>query len=192
METIYAYTAVSTAATKKMTLFSMRELSIKKLDYLKSNIKELKMESFKEIKIPSEKWEVDGIESSRLMEIKGLDRKNLVKGIFTESGKPESTFEVEYSEYSVNYLLNAFSLQMLQRDATVRFQEVEKLPEGLKSAIGHADTAAVLGVDCNRVNVSLSSGDVAYVAQLTGGRLPEGCTTLPDGFTFKFIKVEVQ
>lgn len=99
-----------------------------------------------------------------------------------------------YEEIGISpdvYILNAFSLQMLQGDATVKFQEVEKLPDGLKSAIGHADTAAVLGVDCNRVNVSLRKGDVAYVAQLTGGRLPEGCTTLPEGFTFKYIKVEV-
>ena len=35
------------------------------------------------------------------------------------------------------YLLNAFSLQMLQGDATVRFTEVSELPEGLTSAIGH-------------------------------------------------------
>ena len=89
------------------------------------------------------------------------------------------------------YLLNAFSLQMLQGDATVRFTEVPKLPEGLTSAIGHADTARVLGVPMNRVNVTLRKGDVAYVAQLQGGRLPEGSTTLPEGFTFKYVKVEV-
>lgn len=89
------------------------------------------------------------------------------------------------------FLLNAFSLQMLQGDATVRFTEVPKLPEGLTSAIGHADTARVLGVEMNRINVTLQKGDVAYVAQLQGGRLPEGSTTLPEGFKFKFIKVEV-
>lgn len=89
------------------------------------------------------------------------------------------------------YLLNAFSLQMLQGDATVRFTEVPKLPEGLTSAIGHADTARVLGVPMNRINVTLKKGDVAYVAQLQGGRLPEGSTTLPEGFTFKYVKVEV-
>jgi len=89
------------------------------------------------------------------------------------------------------YLLNAFSLQMLEGDATVRFTEVPELPEGLTSAIGHKDTAEVLGVEMNRVNVTLKKGDVAYVAQLQGGRLPEGCTTLPEGFSFKFIKVEV-
>lgn len=89
------------------------------------------------------------------------------------------------------FLLNAFSLQMLEGDATVRFTEVDSLPEGLTSAIGHADTARVLGVEMNRVNVILQKGSIAYVAQLQGGRLPEGATTLPEGFRFKFIKVEV-
>ena len=89
------------------------------------------------------------------------------------------------------YLLNAFSLQMLQGNATVRFTEVPKLPKDLTSAIGHQDTANVLGVPMNRINVTLQKGDVAYVAQLQGGRLSEGSTTLPEGFSFKFIKVEV-
>ena len=91
------------------------------------------------------------------------------------------------------FLHNAFSLQMLQDfPATVRFEEVEKLPEGLESAIGHQDTANVLGVPCNRVNVTLKKGDIAFVAQLQGGRLPEGSTTLPEGFAFKFLKVIVE
>ena len=89
------------------------------------------------------------------------------------------------------FLLNAFSLQMLKGNATVKFTEVSELPEGLTSAIGHADTARVLGVPMNRVNVTLQKGNVAYVAQLQGGRLPEGSTTLPEGFSFKFFKVEV-
>lgn len=89
------------------------------------------------------------------------------------------------------YLLNAFSLQMVDVPCNVRFEEVDKFPDGLTSAIGHQDTANVLGVPMNRVNVHLSEGDVAYIAQLQGGRLPEGSTTLPDGFTLKFIKVTV-
>ena len=39
------------------------------------------------------------------------------------------------------YLLNAFSLQMVDTPCVCRFSEVEKLPEGLKSAVGHPDTA---------------------------------------------------
>ena len=93
---------------------------------------------------------------------------------------------------SKRFLLNAFSLQMLTSfPCGVKFEEVESLPENLISAIGHQDTANVLGVPMNRVNVSLKPGDVAFVAQLQGGRLPEGSTTLPEGFSFKFIKVVV-
>jgi len=91
------------------------------------------------------------------------------------------------------YLLNAFSLNMISDfPANVEIQEVKELPSNLSSAIGHQDTANVLGVEMNRVNVSLSKGDVAYVAQLMGGRLPEGATTLPEGFKFKFLRVEVK
>lgn len=75
--------------------------------------------------------------------------------------------------------------------ASVKISEVSELPEGLESAVGHADTAAVLGVPCNRVNVKLKNGDTVFVAQLQGGRLPEGSTTLPEGFTFRFLKVEI-
>lgn len=90
------------------------------------------------------------------------------------------------------YLLNAFSIQMLSEfPATVTFEEVESLPQGLESAVGHADTANVLGVPMRRINVSLHKGETAYVAQLVGGRLPEGATTLPEGFSFKFLKVSV-
>ena len=90
------------------------------------------------------------------------------------------------------YLLNAFSLQMLQDfPISVKITEVSELPQGLISAIGHQDTANVLGVPMARINVALKKGDVAYVAQLQGGRLPEGSTTLPEGFTFRFLKVEI-
>jgi hypothetical protein len=87
------------------------------------------------------------------------------------------------------YLLNAFSLQMIQSfPCSVSFEEVDHLPDGLTSAVGHQDTANVLGVEMNRVSVSLHPGDVFYVAQLQGGRLPEGSTTLPEGFRFKYLK----
>ena len=37
--------------------------------------------------------------------------------------------------------------------------------------------------------ITLDKGDELFVAQLQGGRLPEGSTTLPEGFSFKFLKV---
>lgn len=100
---------------------------------------------------------------------------------------------------------NAFSLQMLdlQRASNVEvtpmtLDEVRQiLKEGFISAVGHQDTSAVLSdilgldVPCNRINVHLTSDDVLVVAQLVGGRLPEGSTKLPDGFTFQFVKVRV-
>lgn len=66
------------------------------------------------------------------------------------------------------------------------------------SAIGHIDTAAVVSnlleveVPPNRINISLQKGDVIYVAQVVGGRLPEGSTTLPENFKMKFIEVIVE
>jgi hypothetical protein len=89
----------------------------------------------------------------------------------------------------MSYLLNSFSLQMVTGfPVTVKFEEVTELPRGLVSAVGHQDTANVLGVQMNRVSVTLKSGDVFYIAQLQGGRLPEGSTTLPEGYSFKFLK----
>ncbi|WP_308687275.1 hypothetical protein [uncultured Treponema sp.] len=41
------------------------------------------------------------------------------------------------------------------------------------------------------MNVKLKKGDTVFVAQLQGGRLPEWCTKLPEGFTFRFLKVEI-
>ncbi len=89
------------------------------------------------------------------------------------------------------YLLNAFSLQMVEAPCSITVEEVASLPDGLVSAIGHKDTAAVLGVEMNRIEVHLATGDTAFVAQLTGGRLPEGSTTLPDGFRFRFYKITI-
>lgn len=103
------------------------------------------------------------------------------------------------------YLANSFSLQMLDLEkhslvevTPLTMQEVkELLGSDFVSAVGHQDTAGVLttllGVDIpfNRINVTLTPGDSLVVAQLIGGRLPEGSTTLPEGFTFKFLKVEL-
>jgi hypothetical protein len=90
------------------------------------------------------------------------------------------------------YLLNAFSLQMVQDfPCSISFTEVSELPSNLTSAIGHQDTANVLGVPMARINVTLKAGDTFYIAQLQGGRLPEGSTTLPEGFYFKYLKGKI-
>ena len=101
------------------------------------------------------------------------------------------------------YLCNAFSLQMLaQFPANVQINEVSleavrEIRDQLVSAVGHADTAAVLSsligipVPTARVNVALKSGDEILIAQLQGGRLPEGATSLPEGASFRFLVVSV-
>lgn len=95
-----------------------------------------------------------------------------------------------------DYLVNAFSLQMIETKGGQRvmnFQEIEQPSQEelqkMTSAIGHKDLAQILGVECNRINVKMQEGDTLYVAQLQGGRLPEGATTLPEGFTLKWYKV---
>lgn len=100
------------------------------------------------------------------------------------------------------YLGNAFSIQMLDvtsvNHLTVTPVAVSEVASsGFTSVVGHPDTANVLAdmlgtsVPFNRVNMHLERGDVLYVGQVTGGRLPEGATTLPDGFAISFLKVEV-
>lgn len=98
-----------------------------------------------------------------------------------------------------SYLANAFSLQMLTAPCGVQVQEIspQEIPVDCVSCVGHEDTARVLSgilgrdVPAARVNIHLDVGDSLYVAQLTGGRLPEGATTLPEGFCIRFFKVEV-
>lgn len=92
------------------------------------------------------------------------------------------------------YIGNAFSLQMLDAfPCSVRITEVSRqdIPDNAISVVGHQDTANVLGVAFNRVSVTLHKGDVLFVAQVVGGRLPEGTTVLPDGFSLKFLRVDL-
>lgn len=100
------------------------------------------------------------------------------------------------------YLANAFSLQMLDCSEkpvilVTPVTSIEVAHSDFESCIGHADTATVLSsilnreVKFNRASIKLNIGDVLYVAQIQGGRLPEGSTTLPEGFTFTFVKVEL-
>jgi len=88
---------------------------------------------------------------------------------------------------------------MLEKGGVVRFEEIalEDIPADVVSAIGHADTAAVLAnmlgfeVPVNRISVTLDTETELFVAQLVGGRLPEGSTSLPEGFKFKFFRVTI-
>ena len=89
------------------------------------------------------------------------------------------------------YVGNAFSIGMVRYEdlPRVRIAPSDAPPKEAVSVVGHQDTAKVLGVAFNRVSTTLEVGDVLYVAQLQGGRLPEGVTTLPEGYAFKWAVV---
>lgn len=98
----------------------------------------------------------------------------------------------------MHYIANAFSLQMVAREhlLAVRIEPCHppfggEFRQPLESIVGHADTARVLGVEFNRRSVQLEPGDVMYVAQLVGGRLPEGATSLPEGARFEWVQVTI-
>jgi hypothetical protein len=101
----------------------------------------------------------------------------------------------------MKYLGNAFSLQMIDTTVastiTITPVAASDIPVDCTSCIGHPDTAAVVSdilgrdIPCNRISVALSKGDVLYVAQVLGGRLPASTTTLPDGFSMTFLKVSI-
>jgi hypothetical protein len=67
----------------------------------------------------------------------------------------------------MEYLSNAISLGMIPRHllSQVCFTLSDQ-PDGTRitSVVGHADTAAVLGVALNKATVRLSKGDALYVA----------------------------
>ena len=98
------------------------------------------------------------------------------------------------------YITNAFSIQMLPHLATTLSFKPVTLEQAMKmakantfiSAVGHEDTANVVSnllnatVKMNRISVNLKDDDVLLVAQLSGGRLPEGATTIPDGMSIQF------
>lgn len=113
-----------------------------------------------------------------------------------------------------NIILNSFSIQMLSGNSDISIKEVSKeqvknlfgragesSEEGIiynfNSYIGHQDTAniltSILGfqVPMNRANYTMTKKDTVIVAQIGGGRLPEGCIELPEGVVIKFYKVNV-
>lgn len=60
------------------------------------------------------------------------------------------------------------------------------------SAVGHADTAILLGdilgikLEHNRINVKLDSAEKRLLVGQFNGRLPEGTTVLPEGATIEW------
>ena len=95
------------------------------------------------------------------------------------------------------FLANSFSLQMLTTfPSDYRCMEINKekfdyYKQHAVSYVGHRDLANLLHVDYNRESLKLREGDVLLVAQIIGGRLPEGATTLPHNVSIKYLCVQV-
>lgn len=70
-----------------------------------------------------------------------------------------------------------------------------EVPTDIECAIGHEDTAKVVGgvlgrnLIANRANIEINDDIFVYVAQYRGPRLPEGATKLPEGAELKFYRV---
>lgn len=68
---------------------------------------------------------------------------------------------------------------------------------GFESFVGHADTAALfsslleLDVAHNRAAFKFEEGTVLFVGELSGGRLPEGATTMPEGVKISWVMVTI-
>lgn len=99
---------------------------------------------------------------------------------------------------SITYLSNAFSLQMQgEFFAETSPILIGDVPKDFISIVGHTDIAVVLStlldvdVPVNRVSVSLQPGDVLFVGQYCGPRLPEGATKLPQGAKISWYRVDL-
>ena len=84
------------------------------------------------------------------------------------------------------FLANAFSLQMLKdflceiKVSEIAFEDVKL--STLISAVGHQDTANVLGVECNRINVSLEKVNLLLLQKRHQNTVQNAhvlCTTFP-------------
>ena len=112
------------------------------------------------------------------------------------------------------YILNAFSLNMLDPTVAAGSIEFTRLPganaafasladvrrggtKQIIAAVGHADTAKIFSqllgeeIVAARVTVSLKMGDLAIVGQYVGTRLPEGATSLPEGARIDWFLVQL-
>ena len=106
----------------------------------------------------------------------------------------------------MNYLTNAFSLNMLadsETSITVKKLTADEANEvagnfHFVSIVGHADIASMMSqqldtdVKANRQTVTVGKGDQLLVCQYRGPRLPEGVQTLPDGATLEWFRVEIE
>lgn len=95
------------------------------------------------------------------------------------------------------FLASSFSLQMITHfpyDSHTEEITKEKFDYYKKHAIsyvGNEDLANLLDVNYNRESLKLREGDVLLVAQLMGGKLPHGATSLPHNVSIKYVCMHI-
>ena len=105
----------------------------------------------------------------------------------------------QYNHLKAFVITNAFSINMLGADSELKFSRLKETEARWivgnfphSSAVGHADTAAVLGaalgteVPMNRTTLQMERGVGLLVGQYKGPRLPEGATALPEGASIEW------
>lgn len=96
------------------------------------------------------------------------------------------------------YIGNVFTFGFLAnknvdiKSRQITWKEFDQALQGeFVNYMGHEDVARMVGLEQNRISISVKSGDVVYLAQYDGPRLEEGATVLPQGATLVPLKVEV-
>lgn len=95
------------------------------------------------------------------------------------------------------FLANSFSFQMITHfpcdthTVEITKEKFDYYKQHAVSYVGHKDLAKLLNVDYNRESLKLRDGDILLVAQLMGGRLPEGATELPRNVSIKYLCMQL-
>lgn len=111
----------------------------------------------------------------------------------------ETDFQSKYNHLNAFVITNAFSINMLSMDSNLKFSRLKEAEARWivgnfphSSAVGHAETAAVLGsalgaeIAMNRITLQMERGVGLLVGQYKGPRLPEGATALPEGASIEW------
>lgn len=97
------------------------------------------------------------------------------------------------------YVCNTISLQMLKlldcfklNGIRISESQFNAMTKQAKSFVGHKSAADEMGVEYNRDDLILKSGDILYVRQIAGKRLPEGVNTLPENVELQYWQIILQ
>lgn len=97
----------------------------------------------------------------------------------------------------VKYILSGWGWTMPQpKQGNVKYEDLSEddFLESIQGAIpyiGNPEIARILKLPYSPGYITLEKGDVAYVIQVKGSKIPHGATELPLKCNWKFTKVEV-